>query len=170
MTTFEAFREITGWVRPGRNHGCAPVEIVPGVWTAHYHDIDSAAKLRAATKNAPIRLVVNSALCQCDARDGFWGPDVRVMEVPLEDDPDERKAFDQGKATTSACGDPAVPLAKRCAGDVAPFFDAVTKAVEATRADGGHVLVHCHASLSRSVACAWRRSNRGRADPPLRLA
>ena len=36
MTSFEAFREFTGWKRPGRDHGCKPVEIVPGLWTAHY--------------------------------------------------------------------------------------------------------------------------------------
>ena len=56
-TTFEAFRTYTGWKRPGRDHGCPPAEIVPGVWTAHYHDIDSKEKLAAATKAAPIKLV-----------------------------------------------------------------------------------------------------------------
>ena len=88
MTTFESFREVTGWKRPGHDHGCAPVQVVPGVWTAHYHDIDSIEKLKAATGGAPITLVVNSALCQCDARDGFFGPGVRVMEIALEDAPD----------------------------------------------------------------------------------
>ena len=34
-TSFEAFREYTSWKRPGRDHGCKPVEIVPGLWTAH---------------------------------------------------------------------------------------------------------------------------------------
>ena len=48
MTTFESFRALTGWKRPGRDHGCAPTQIVPGVWTAHYHDIDSIEKLKAA--------------------------------------------------------------------------------------------------------------------------
>ena len=62
MTTFESFREVTGWKRPGHDHGCAPVQVVPGVWTAHYHDIDSIEKLKAATGGAPITLVVNSAL------------------------------------------------------------------------------------------------------------
>ena len=151
-TSFEDFRTVTSWVRPARGHGCKPVEILPGLWTAHYHDIDSKEKLKAATKGAPITLVVNSALCQCEARTGFWGPDVEVMEVPLEDDPDERKAFDQGKPTTSACRDPDVPLEKRCSGDAKQYFDAVNKAVAAALARGDHVLVHCHASLSRSAA------------------
>ena len=97
MTTFEAFRELTGWQRPGRDHGCKPVQIVPGLWTAHYHDIDSTEKLGTATQGAPIKLVVNSALCQCAARTGFWGPDVRVLEIDLEDDPDELKYFHAGK-------------------------------------------------------------------------
>ena len=91
MTTFEAARTLTGWQRPGRDHGCKPCEIVPGVWTAHYHDIDSKEKLRAATRSSPITLVVNTAPCQCESRDGFYGPRVSVMAVDLEDDPDERK-------------------------------------------------------------------------------
>ena len=152
MTSFEAFRKCTGWVRPGRNHGCAPVEIVPGLWTAHYHDIDSMEKLKAATNGAPIQLVVNSALCQCDARDGFYGPDIKVMEIMLEDDPDPRKYFDQGKQCTSNCADPKVPLANRFPGEAIQDFEAVSKAVDATLAAGGHALIHCHASLSRSVA------------------
>ena len=69
-TSFEDFRTVTSWVRPARGHGCKPVEILPGLWTAHYHDIDSKEKLKAATKGAPITLVVNSALCQCEARTG----------------------------------------------------------------------------------------------------
>ncbi|KAH8095156.1 hypothetical protein JL720_2433 [Aureococcus anophagefferens] len=133
-TSFEDFRTVTSWVRPARGHGCKPVEILPGLWTAHYHDIDSKEKLKAATKGAPITLVVNSALCQCEARTGFWGPDV------------------QGKPTTSACRDPDVPLEKRCSGDAKQYFDAVNKAVAAALARGDHVLVHCHASLSRSAA------------------
>lgn len=152
-TSFEAAREVTGWVRPSHDHGCQPVEIVPGLWTAHYHDIDSIEKLRAATGGAPITLVVNSALCLCEARDGFYGPGVKVMEIQLEDDPDPRKAFDAGKVPAkSACRDANVPLDQRCAGDVMQHFDAVCAAVSATIASGGHALVHCMASLSRSVA------------------
>lgn len=44
LTTFEEVREITGWVRPGHDHGCKPVEVIPGLWTAHYNDIDSIEK------------------------------------------------------------------------------------------------------------------------------
>jgi len=152
MTTYESFRLVTGWQRPGGKHGCAPVEIVPGVWTATYHDIDSPDKLAAATQHAPIALVVNSALCSCAARTGFFGPGVRVLEVDLEDDPDARKAFDAGKPSQSRCAEPDVPLANRCAGHALPYFDAVADDIDAVLAAGGHVLVHCHASLSRSVA------------------
>jgi protein-tyrosine phosphatase len=151
-TSFEAFREYTGWKRPGHDHGCPPVEVVPGVWTAHYHDIDTHEKLVAATKGAPIKLVVNSALSQCACRTGFYGPDVIVMEIDLEDDPNERKYFDQGKPSTSTVADKSVPLKLRCAGDAKKDFTAVSMAIEAVLASGGHVLIHCMASLSRSPA------------------
>jgi len=151
-TSFCAFREFTGWKRPGRDHGCPPVEIVPGLWTAHYHDIDSIEKLKSATNGAPIRLVVNSALCQCAARDGFYGAGCRVMEIALEDDPDPRKYFDQGKQCTSNCADASVPLVNRFPGEAIDDFEQVSRAVDATIAGGGHALIHCHASLSRSVA------------------
>ena len=128
------------------------MEIIPGLWTAHYHDIDSVEKLEAATGGAPIRLVVNSALCQCASRDGFYGPGVKVMEIVLEDDPDERKKFDQGVTTQSKCADLSVPLSKRYPGEAIADFEECSKAIDACLASGGHALVHCHASLSRSVA------------------
>ena len=43
--TYEEIRGVTGWVRPPGTHGCKPVQIVPGLWTAHYHDIDTKEKL-----------------------------------------------------------------------------------------------------------------------------
>ena len=45
-----------------------------------------------------------------------------------------------------------MPLVKRCAGDALAEFSACSKAIDAALASGGHVLVHCKASLSRSVA------------------
>jgi hypothetical protein len=45
LSTFETLREVTGWVRPKHDHGCKPCTIVSGVWTAHYHDIDTKEKL-----------------------------------------------------------------------------------------------------------------------------
>jgi protein-tyrosine phosphatase len=156
-TTFEQFRqEVTGWVRPGHAHGCPPVEVIPGLWTAHYDEIDSLEKLQGATSHAPITLVVNLALCQCESRNGFYGPEIRVLEVPIEDDPDERKKFDQGSAAwQSKCRDPSVPLDLRCAGSMMDYFDAVAKEIHQVLSSSGkqqHVLVHCKASLSRSVA------------------
>ena len=75
------------------------------------------------------------------------------MEIALEDDPDERKAFDAGKPNCeSKCADPSVELVKRCAGDAKRDFHAVSCEIDAVLASGGHALVHCHASLSRSVA------------------
>lgn len=148
-STFEAVRGVTGWKRHGGGHGCEPVEVVPGLWTAHYHDIDSKEKLDSL--KAPIRIVVNSALCSCGARTGFFGPDVTVFEVELEDDPDERKKFDAGKTSQSKCGED-VPLVNRCAGDVFQYFEPVCDAIDEVLGSGGHALVHCHASISRSAA------------------
>jgi protein-tyrosine phosphatase len=154
-TTFEVFREFTGWKRPGHAHGCPPVEIVPGLWTAAYHDIDSKEKLQSLNVTeayGPIRLVVNSATCQCTTRTGSYGDGVKVLPIDLEDDPDARKAFDGGKTAQSTCTNASVPLLKRCAGDAKKDFERVSKEIEATNKVGGTAIVHCKASISRSVA------------------
>jgi hypothetical protein len=67
---------------------------VQGLWTAHYHDIDTREKLAKTAPN--VVLVVNTAPRQCEARSGHYGPGVKVLVVDLEDDPDERKTFDCG--------------------------------------------------------------------------
>ena len=151
-STFESFRQdVTGWIRPGHHHGCPPVEVVPGLWTAHYDDIDTKQKLRDLSED--ITLVVNSALSQCEARTGFYGDNVKVMEVDIEDDPDERKFFDKGEGPfQSKCRDPTVPPHKRCPGDMLQFFDPVADEIHATIQSGSSALVHCKASLSRSPA------------------
>jgi hypothetical protein len=67
MSTFEAVREVTGWVRPKGGHGCTPTEVFAGVFTAHYHDIDTRVKLLDAiggTMPSGGILLVNSAVCQ----------------------------------------------------------------------------------------------------------
>mmetsp|Transcript_21851 Transcript_21851/g.25051 ORF Transcript_21851/g.25051 Transcript_21851/m.25051 type:complete len:237 (+) Transcript_21851:51-761(+) len=151
-STFESFREeVTGWIRPGHHHGCAAVEVIPGLWTAHHDDIDTPSKLPAICQN--ITLVVNSAVSQCPARTGFYGEGIRVLEVDIDDDPNQRKYFDQGKeAFQSECRDPDILTRKRCAGDMLPFFDSVSDEIHATLSSGSGVLVHCKASLSRSPA------------------
>jgi hypothetical protein len=128
MSAFEVFREeVTGWIRPGHDHGCKPVEVIPGLWTAHYDEIDSLEKLQEATNFAPLAMVVNSAVCQCASRDGFYGPDIKVLEIDIEDDPDERKYFDQGKkAFQSRCREPGIASKYRCAGDMTIHFDPVS--------------------------------------------
>ncbi len=40
-----AVRAETGLVRPPPSHGCAPCEIIPGLWTAHFDDIGTAESL-----------------------------------------------------------------------------------------------------------------------------
>jgi len=151
-TTFESFREeVTGWVRPGHHHGCAPVEVIPGLWTAHHDDIDSPSKLPDICQK--ITLVVNSAVSQCPARTGFYGDGVKVLEVDIDDDPNQRKYFDQGKeAFKSECRDPDISTRKRCSGDMLPYFYSVSDEIHATLQSGSAVMVHCKASLSRSPA------------------
>lgn len=151
-STFEAFRDdVTGWIRPGHGHGCPPIEVLPGLWTAHYDDIDTHEKLKGVSKE--ITLVINSALSQCEARTGFYGENVRVYEVNIEDDPDERKDFDKGKEPSqSKCRDPNVLRHKRCPGDILQFLDPVADEIHACLQSGSSVLVHCKASLSRSPA------------------
>ena len=151
-STFESFRgEVTGWIRPGHHHGCPPVEVVPGLWTAHYDDIDSKDKLESLSKD--ITLVVNSALSQCEARTGFYGNNVKVLEVDIEDDPDERKTFDKGEEPSqSKCRDLSVAPHKRCPGDMLQYLDSVADEIHATIQSGSSALVHCKASLSRSPA------------------
>lgn len=46
-SAFEDVREATGWVRPSGKHGCAAAEVFPGIWTAHYHDVDTLKKLNS---------------------------------------------------------------------------------------------------------------------------
>jgi hypothetical protein len=159
ISTFEAVREATGWVRPGGDHGCVPAEIAPGVFNAHYHDIDSADKLRAVAPRA--RLVINTAPAQCPRVD--YGLAVAVLDIPLEDDPDERKWFDAGKPTQSSCKTVGLPLTKRCSGNARQHFEKACDAIDATLAAGGGVVIHCHASLSRSAAFALAWLMRSRA-------
>jgi len=157
MSTFEAVREVTGWQRPTQKHGCTPCEVFPGIYTAHFHEMDSRAKLFDAIQEDPAGggppvLVVNSAPCQCDAKGDFFGAGVTVWPVDLEDDPDEKKQFDQGKSVTSKCANKDIELKMRCAGDAKKHFDEVSDQIEKTLGAGGKVMVHCHASISRSVA------------------
>lgn len=153
LSTFESFREVTGYVRPRGNHGCRPAEIVPGVWTAHFHDIDSRDALLASCPGATH--VVNCAIHVCPTGPGFYGAGIKVLNVDLLDDPDARKAVDamsEGSAKAAAkAALPAFPAAQ-CAGDIAQFFETVNAVMDEAAACGGAVVVHCHASLSRSAA------------------
>ena len=147
---FKIIRNITGWVRPPGSHGCPPAEIIPGLWTAHFHDINSKEKL--LQYGTDFKLVVNTAIRQCDARPGSFGDDVDVLTIDLEDDPDERKRFDAGKPSLSRCREEDVPELERCAGDAKKDFRSVSNKIKKVIDCGGSVMVHCHASISRSAA------------------
>jgi len=150
---FKQLRGITGWVRPPGAHGCPPTEIIPGLWTAHYHDIDSEDKLSSCGDDkTSFKLVVNTAIRQCDAKEGSFGENVEVLLIDLEDDPDERKHFDAGKPSQSRCSDADVTDLLRCAGDAKKDFRSTSAAMHASITSGGAVMVHCHASISRSAA------------------
>jgi len=145
------FRAATGTVRPPGDHGCAPVEVVPGLWTAHFHDIDSPLKLRSAA--AGVTCVVNTAGAQCHPVD--YGQEVRLVVVEgLRDDPDALKKVDgmeDGPAKVAARK--ALPKfsAEERAGDARKDFELVSNLIDETITKGGATVIHCHASLSRSV-------------------
>ena len=139
MTSFEAFREQTGWKRPGRDHGCRPVEIIPGVWTAHYHDIEDEAQLRKAAPS--VTVVVNAGTDKCPSKPGTYGDKVEVMLIDgLLDDPDPLKkvcAMDEGPEKEAArAALPSFPDAE-CAGDAYKDFERVSAKISATSASGG---------------------------------
>jgi protein-tyrosine phosphatase len=82
----------------------------------------------------PMALVVNSGCVndQCPTHPGFYGPDIEVLQVFLLDDPKE------GESHT-------------CAGDSHEHYKLVNSKIGAAIGSGKSVLVHCMASLSRSV-------------------
>lgn len=151
---FAAFREVTSYVRPPHGHGCPPVEVVPGVWTAHYHDIETLDKLKAAAP--PTTLVVNAAkVDKCPTGPGSYGEGVDVLCIDgLLDDPDALKkahAMPQGPEKDAALAAlPEFPP-EECAGDAYKDFELVNEKISQTVAGGGAAMVHCYASLSRSV-------------------
>jgi len=131
---FEAVRAITTKTRPPGAHGCKVTEIVPGLWTAHYEDFNSKEKLEGLPIAPPVKLLVNTACAynQCPSFQGFYGPDVQVLQIPLYDDQKE--------------GEP-----HHAAGDAKQYFRFVNESIKRTIEGGGSALVHCYASISRSV-------------------
>ena len=132
---FTAIRQITSYDRTPGTHGAKLTQVIPGLWTAHFNDIkekDAFEKLTEITP--PMGLVVNAAVAydQCATCPGYYGPDVEVLMIDLFDDPKE------GEAHT-------------CAGDAKQYFRLVNSKIKATIESGKSVLVHCMASLSRSV-------------------
>jgi len=165
LATYSSFRAATGTRRPPASHGCPPCEVVPGLWTAHFHDVDTLAKLSAA---APaVTVVVNAGCDKCPTKDGSYGPAIRVVTIDgLLDDPDPLKKVDAmpdgpDKDAARALLPSFAP--EMCAGDARKDFERVNAIVDETIAAGGATLVHCHASLSRSVAfiLAYLMSSRG---------
>jgi len=130
------------------------VEVVSGLWTAHFHDIEDSKSLTGVSQN--ITTVVNCATDKCPTKEGSYGPSVKVVLVEgLLDDPDARKKADampdgpEKEAALAAL--PQFPP-EECAGDAKKDFERVNKAIDDAKADGKAALVHCHASLSRSCA------------------
>ena len=132
---FTAIRAITSYDRTPGTHGAKLTQIIPGLWTAHFNDIkEKDAFLKLTEITPPMGLVVNAAVAydQCATCPGYYGPDVEVMMIDLFDDPKE------GEAHT-------------CAGDAKQYFKPVNAKIKSTIESGKSVLVHCMASLSRSV-------------------
>merc|ERR1719507_1698080 len=154
MSSFEDVRQATGKQRPGHDHGCKPVEVVPGVWTAHFHDIESRETLTALSSE--IKLVVNSATDKCKTQAGSYGDGINVLVVEgLLDDPDAvKKADAMPDGAEKDAAKAALPKfdPEECAGDAKKDFERVNAAIDAAKASGGCAMVHCYASLSRSAA------------------
>lgn len=152
--TFEAVREATGKQRPGQNHGCGPVEVVPGVWTAQFLDIETLDALKTAS--ASIKTVVNAASDKCKTRAGSYGDGVEVIVVEgLLDDPDALKKVDamvEGPEKEAAKSKLPKFSPDECAGDAKKDFELVNNAIDSAKASGGSALVHCYASTSRAPA------------------
>jgi hypothetical protein len=151
MTTLESFRAATGYVRPPAGHGCPPVELLPGLWTAHFHDVDTPEQLRAVAP--PVTVVVNAGTDKCHTVD--YGEGIQTVTIDgLLDDPDPLKKVDampdgpEKDAARAALPD--FPK-DECAGDAKKDFERVNDLIDGAIAEGGACLVHCHASLSRSV-------------------
>ena len=163
---FAAFRSVTSYVRPPHSHGCPPVEVVPGVWTAHYHDIDTREKLKAAAPATT--LVVNAAkVDKCPTGPGSYGDGVEVLCIDgLLDDPEPLKkleAMPQGPEKDAARAALPAFAPEECAGDAYKDFELVNAAIAMEVASGGAAMVHCYASLSRSVVflVAYLMKSRG---------
>ena len=139
-----AERLVTGPSRPPGTHGCQLVEIIPGIVNAHFNDMNQPngiAAINASGKvSRPITLVVNSAVAnkQCDTYPGFYGTNVEVLMIDLFDDPKEGEAH-------------------KWPGDAKPHFRSTNAKIKKHIDQGNAVLIHCMASLSRSIAfiCAY---------------
>lgn len=134
MVKFEQVRAITTKVRPPGTHGCKLTEIVPGLWTAHFEDFNQPDSFKKLPITPPIGLVVNAAVAynQCPTYQGFYGPDIQVLPIPLYDDPKVGEAH---------------PVA----GDAKQYFGIVNESIRKTIASNKSAIVHCYASLSRSI-------------------
>ncbi len=156
-STLESVRAATTRVRPGHDHGCPGVEILPGLWTAHFHDIEGGLDaLRAVSPD--VTVIVNVGTDKCHRVD--YGPDVRVVCIDLLDDPDEMKRADAlpddhpDKAAIKAdvlrrvSGGELLPC-----GDAKKDFGTVNAIIDETiSSEEGAVLIHGLAGISRSPA------------------
>jgi hypothetical protein len=90
MSSVTEIRKLTGTIRPGGNHGCSPVEVIPGLWTSTFADVNSKEKLAAVSP--AIKVVVNAATEACNSSPGFYGDGVNVVRVEnFFDSPDPVK-------------------------------------------------------------------------------
>eukprot|EP00927_Polykrikos_kofoidii_P001707 TRINITY_DN10666_c0_g1_i1.p1 TRINITY_DN10666_c0_g1~~TRINITY_DN10666_c0_g1_i1.p1 ORF type:complete len:216 (-),score=45.34 TRINITY_DN10666_c0_g1_i1:218-865(-) len=153
-TTLATVREATGTQRPLATHGCKPVEVVPNVWTAHFHDMENVEQLKAIS--ADITTVVNCATDKCPTKTGDYGDGVTVMRIEgLLDDPDILKKVDamvDGPEKDAARAELPAFSPEESAGNAKKDFEEVCQAIDEAKAAGGAAMVHCHASLSRSAA------------------
>lgn len=125
---------MTIWFQSG-THGCKLTEVIPGLYTAHFEDIQPPTFFQDSKDfNPPVGLIINAAIAhnQCPDVTGYYGPSIEVVCIHLFDDP---------KPTDTHAH----------AGNAKVFFPTVNKAVKETIDSGKSALIHCYGSLSRSV-------------------
>ena len=86
MSDLQAIRELTGTVRGLANHGCKPVEVLPGLWSASFKDIDTPDKLAIAAPT--VSTIINAGGAQCNAS---YGDKIEVLRIDVNDDPEAKK-------------------------------------------------------------------------------
>jgi hypothetical protein len=96
---------------------CKLTEVVPGLYTAHFNDIQDPDIFKSLGIEPLVRLVVNAGTDKCPTSTGYYGPKIDVLRIDLLDDPTP--------------------------GDAKQYFEEVNAAISNTIESGSSAVVHC---------------------------